>query len=357
MAGTTEITYVYKVAPSHEFVHLAYLYTRFKKKIVKWLAEKKPSGDDREIIEIIHRNWFNKVRQLPLSLVFDLYKDALNVYKSFSNLPRKKREYPRVKRVSVLLSFVEIKGGKAKILKEEIPLFGKVREDLQIANARLVKREDGWFLHVTYLKEVREVNSDEAVAVDVNEDFIVVGNPKMIVEIPTRVSDAFHYLLLAELLKQKYKWRNIKRVNCRIRHFLDKARRILTDSAKKISKWVIDIARMLNAGIVILENLKGLFDRVMKKMRTWRYRVRLVLMQFYRLQQWIKWQARKHGMRVVSISSFKTSSRCPKCGGKMIETSYRTYYCFKCDYEENRDYIAVLNLYGRVKGNPRLPTQ
>ena len=32
---------------------------------------------------------------------------------------------------------------------------------------------------------------------------------------------------------------------------------------------------------------------------------------------------------------------------KMKETGYRTLKCEKCGFEENRDYIVVMNLYGR----------
>ncbi|WP_277346524.1 zinc ribbon domain-containing protein [Acidianus sulfidivorans] len=58
-------------------------------------------------------------------------------------------------------------------------------------------------------------------------------------------------------------------------------------------------------------------------------------------------QAMKRGMKVIFVQAKYSSQTCPKCGSKMTEVAYRTLKCEKCGFEENRDYIAVYNLYGR----------
>mgnify|MGYP001772532934 CR=1 FL=1 len=50
------------------------------------------------------------------------------------------------------------------------------------------------------------------VVVDINQDFLTVGNDKAVVEIPTRLDDACHYVNEAHKLQQKYptKWEEFK---------------------------------------------------------------------------------------------------------------------------------------------------
>ncbi|MEW9491900.1 MAG: zinc ribbon domain-containing protein [Candidatus Aramenus sulfurataquae] len=50
-------------------------------------------------------------------------------------------------------------------------------------------------------------------------------------------------------------------------------------------------------------------------------------MQYRRIQHWIEWQATKHGLAVVKLPAFYTSTRCPKCGGEMREYVHRQFVC------------------------------
>jgi len=357
MAGSISYRVViYKIAPSREAKRLAFLYTRFKKKIVKWLAEKKPSfSKDTELLDFIHKAWYQELTKhgIPLALAFDLYRDCKNVYKAWVRLPRKRKPYPVIKRVSVILTprvTYEL-GNKLTVLGKKAKILGatNLSPEGKPAEARLKMMGNRWFLHVTYEKENEDENFTVSgvVAVDVNEDFIMMGNDKTIIQIPTRVDDAYHYVLLAQQLQRKYpNWRFIKGVVKRIRHFYRRERNILVDSAKKIGKWVVDAAAMLNANVIVLEDLKGLMSNKIRNLRRNR-RVRMVLMQYYRIQWWIKWEAEKRGMKTLTVPATYTTFKCPHCGGWMYFSSYRTLRCEKCGFEENRDYIAVYNLYGR----------
>ncbi|WP_338602511.1 zinc ribbon domain-containing protein [Sulfolobus tengchongensis] len=77
------------------------------------------------------------------------------------------------------------------------------------------------------------------------------------------------------------------------------------------------------------------------------YREKLYLMQYRRVQQWVEWEAKKHGLNVIYVKPAYSSTTCPKCGEKMVESGYRMLKCVKCGFEDHRDYIAVCNLYGR----------
>ena len=83
MARTTGFSVQMKVAPSHEVIHLAYLYTKAKQLVVNWLVETKPTFKTKtDLIKILHHEWYEKLKQIGLTrrLAEDCYRDAGNVY-------------------------------------------------------------------------------------------------------------------------------------------------------------------------------------------------------------------------------------------------------------------------------------
>ncbi len=118
----------------------------------------------------------------------------------------------------------------------------------------------------------------------------------------------------------------------------------MEDFARKVGKWVVEVARMIGANFIKLESLKNLIKSVNKLPRE--FHDKLYLMQYRRLQYWIVWQAKKHGMIVEFVNPRYSSVSCPKCGQRMIEVSHRWFKC-SCGYENDRDVIAIMNLNGR----------
>jgi len=129
-----------------------------------------------------------------------------------------------------------------------------------------------------------------------------------------------------------------------IHSFHQKARRILEDFARKVGKWVVDVAKRMGVNVIKLERLKNLIKSVDRLPRE--FRDKLYLMQYHRLQYWISWQARKHGMVIEFVNPSYSSVSCPKCGQKMKEVSHRWFKC-SCGYENDRDVIAIMNSNGR----------
>jgi len=374
-----------KIAPSHEVKHLAYLYTRAKQLIVNWLVENKPSfKTQKELLTIIHHEWYEKLKQMGLKsrLAEDCYRDAGNVYLSWLENPRKNKSKPRIKSISVILTpklsyNFNLKKMRLSVMSYKTPILGysntlSLYKELKIAEAKLVKRGKDWYLHITFSKReekgkakkkeglmTEDGNKEEKkekkeefkvtgiVAVDVNQDFLTVGNDKEIIEIPTRLDDAYHYVNEAQKLQEKYptKWRYSKHILTRIAHFFRRERNILIDFAKKVGRWIVDVALLLKANVIVLEELNKMIKHVGDLRKN--YRLKLYLMQYRRIQQWIEWQAKKYGLKVIKVNPAYSSTSCPKCGTLMKESEYRTLKCEKCNFEEHRDYVSVLNLYGR----------
>ncbi|WP_338076105.1 RNA-guided endonuclease TnpB family protein [Acidianus sulfidivorans] len=322
--------------------------------VLGWLYENKTIKK-----KDVHQALYKKLREkfeLKARLAEDCYRDAISTYKGWLKNPKRGR-FPVIRNKSIWLSpklsyNFNMEKMRLTILGEEVKILGYPRtletyKDWEIAEARLTKRREDYYLNVTMKKELEEVIPNGLIAVDVNMDGIYLGNDKQVIIIPTYLSDAHHYKNLAEKLQKKYprRWKENKRILNRIRHFHTKARNILLDFAKKVGKWVTDEAKRLNANVIVLENLNKMINHVSNLSKD--YRGKLYLMQYRRVQEWIQHQAVKHNMKVIFVDAKYSSTTCPKCGSRMEESGYRTLKCEKCGFEENRDYVAVYNLYGR----------
>ncbi len=108
-----------------------------------------------------------------------------------------------------------------------------------------------------------------------------------------------------------------------------------------LRKWVV-VAQIYNVSAIFIEDLNNMIKNVRKLGKP--FRDKLFLMQYRRIQYWIEWEAIKHGLEVVKVPAFYTSSRCAKCKGEMRKYVLRQFRCVSCGCENDRDVIAVMNL-------------
>jgi len=349
-----------KIGASEPLLSLSRNYVKELKFVLFWLKERNVNPKGKGILQLVHQELYERIReefQLPSKIAEDCYRDALAIYKGWYNNPRRGR-FPWIHKPTMWLTprlsySLDLDKMSVKIASVgELPILGHPRnlsfyKDWKMKEARLLIKDSQAFLKVVFEKEPEQVLPKESVAVDINMNEIVVGkDDTRYVRIPTRLHDAHHLKSLAEVLQKKYlkRWKENKRILYRIHSFHLKAKRILEDSAKKIGKWVVDVARDLGANVIKLENLKDMISHVNKLHQD--FRDKLYLMQYRRIQYWIEWQARKHGLIVECVPAFYSSVTCPNCGKKMKETGYRWFSC-SCGYENDRDVIAVVNLNGR----------
>lgn len=104
----------------------------------------------------------------------------------------------------------------------------------------------------------------------------------------------------------------------------------------KYSKYIVDEAVRLGAGIIQMEDLSGISDTD-TFLKDW---------TFYDLQQKIKYKSKEKGIEVVTIKPNFTSQRCSKCGciNKGNRTSQEKFKCTVCNYEVNADINAARNI-------------
>jgi len=349
-----------KIALSDSLLVLVNNYVKALRFTLFWLKENVPNPNERGVLSKVHEELYTRLKKeynLPSKVAEDCYRDALSIYKGWYNNPRRGR-FPRVYRPTVWLTpkasyNVNFDKMNVRIASVgELPILGYPRNlkeymSWRMREARLTVKGDKVFLKVVFEKEEESVEPKESIAVDINMAEVVVGkDDEHYVRIPTRLHEVHHWKSLAENLQKKYprRWRENKRILHRIRSFHLKARRVMEDFARKVGKWVVDVARMIGANVIKLESLKNLIKNVEKLSKE--FRDKLYLMQYRRLQYWISWQAKKRGMTVEFVNPKYSSVSCPKCGQRMVEVSHRWFKC-SCGYENDRDVIAVVNLNGR----------
>jgi len=349
-----------KIALSDSLLALVNNYVKALRYTLFWLKENVPNPNEKGVLGKVHKELYKKLREeynLPSKVAEDCYRDALATYKGWYDNPKKGR-FPRVYRPTVWLTpkasyNVDFEAMTVRIAGVgELPILGYPRNmkdylSWKMKEARLVIKDGKAFLKVVFEKPLDNVEPKESIAIDINMAEVVVGkDDKDYFRIPTRLEEAHQWKLLAENLQRKYprRWKENNRILYRVRSFHQKARRIADDFAKKVGKWVVEVAGMIGANVIKLESLKNLLRNVNKLPRE--FHDKLYLMQYRRLQYWISWQAKKHGILVQYVNPSYSSVSCPKCGKRMEEKGYRWFRC-NCGYENDRDVIAIMNLNGR----------
>ncbi|MCQ4367247.1 MAG: RNA-guided endonuclease TnpB family protein, partial [Sulfolobales archaeon] len=334
-----------KIALSEPLLALINNYVKALRFTLFWLKENVPNPNEKGVLSKVHEALYEELKEeynLPSKVAQDCYREALSVYKGWYNNP-KKGKFPRVYRPTVWLTprasyNVDFETLTVRITSVgELPILGYPRNlkeylSWRMKEARLVVRDDKAFLKVVFEKPIEEkVEPKGSIAADINMSEIVVGkDDKNYVRIPTRLHEVHHWKSLAENLQRKYprRWRENKRILRRIHSFHLKARRIMEDFARKVGKWVVEIAEGFGANVVKLENLRNLVKNVDKLPKE--FRDKLYLMQYRRIQYWIEWQAKKHDILVQYVNPSYSSVSCPKCGIKMMEVAHRYFRCLKC---------------------------
>jgi IS605 OrfB family transposase len=131
----------------------------------------------------------------------------------------------------------------------------------------------------------------------------------------------------------------------RIRHFHRKARNIIDEWAKKVSREIAELVKQYHYAIA-REDLTGLVKRSRELPRD--HKVALIILSYRKLALWIDWQCEKLGVSTVPIEPEYTSSICPKCGSRLRENAHRRLKCPERGLEDDRDRIAVLNIERRA---------
>ena len=111
-------------------------------------------------------------------------------------------------------------------------------------------------------------------------------------------------------------------------------------------KQIVEDAYMLGVSKIMLGKLKGIRNN------NHNGKANAMINNFWSFNHIIRRfreKAEECGIKIVEVSEYNTSSRCPKCHSKNITTKGRLFKCLNCGLEANRDAVGVLNI-GYLQG-------
>jgi len=347
-----------RVSPEPEAVELLKKYRNALNYAIKWVVENSVKTEKGYRVPSLGRTYdalYEKLKAygFPSRIALDCYREARSIAKSYLGNGANGR-IPRVRTLRMWLTpnqSYRIRNGYVEVLGGcNLRIIGWDRryDAFESREARLIYKKDKMFLMISKRIPVPKVVRPKGImAVDVNEKHIYYGNKFSIDRVATPIDRAVHYRKLAENLQRKYSsaknkvWLRRKGILDRIRHFQRKAWSIIEDWAKKTALEIVMIAEQ-NSYAVAREDLNGLIESLRKLPKD--HKVRMITLSYRRFDYWIDWQAQKHGVRTVIIDPAYTSSECPICGSRMVESGHRKMKCSVCGFEADRDVIAVLNI-------------
>ncbi|MFZ8783521.1 MAG: RNA-guided endonuclease TnpB family protein, partial [Desulfurococcaceae archaeon] len=183
-------------------------------------------------------------------------------------------------------------------------------------------------------------------ALDVNLRVVAMYDGSDIRRYKTRFVDALSKRKRAEELQKKYpkRWRYNEKILSRIKALHRKAKNITVDWCWKLAKHVV-LKALKHGYAIALENLDGLRENANSKSGevAWKF----IMFAYRRLQHSVISKALEYGVPIVIVDPKNTSSRCPRCGEKLLYI-HRLAVCKKCEFKGDRDSVGVVNIWFRA---------
>jgi len=219
------------------------------------------------------------------------------------------------------------------------------------SNYEMVVKCDGsgFWVSVYFRRAIKPLKPRTVMAIDLNFDNITIavltldGKLLGLKRFKTPHRKILTHRIWVERIQKRYSksWRFVKGVKKAIDKHGKKIRNISWDYAHRVGDLVAELALKYRSAI-ILEDLEKLRENNKKGKR---FNKRLGLWIYHRIQFCIEYEARERNIEVTKANPRGTSSKCPKCGGKLAENKHRILRCSKCGFVGDRDVIAAINLY------------
>jgi putative transposase len=228
------------------------------------------------------------------------------------------------------------------------------------SNYELVVKYDGrgFWVSVYFKRAVKPSKPRTVMSIDLNFDnvtlavFTLNGRPVKLKRLKTPHRRILTHRIWAERIQGRYprSWRFIKGVRRAVERHGERIKNISWDYAHKLGDLIAELALEYRS-LIILEDLEKLREN---GKRGRRFNKRLGLWFYRRIQLCVEYEAKERNLEVVKVNPRGTSSKCPRCAGKLVEDGYRVLRCRKCGFTGDRDVIATINIYRKyVSKHPR----
>ena len=145
------------------------------------------------------------------------------------------------------------------------------------------------------------------------------------------------YSAIRKRLQREGKFRELSRVK-------DRESRIVKDLNHKISRKIVDMAKVQHAALVF-EDLGGI-RQTRKQHRSFKYA--LHSWSFYQLQTFVEYKAKLLGVPVLYVDPAYTSQDCSRCGTRG-QRNGKGFKCPTCGHVDHADVNAAFNIALKVK--------
>lgn len=219
-------------------------------------------------------------------------------------------------------------------------------DDVEFCDSLIVERAGRFFLHLVVQKEVPQNHAYSSVlGVDLGERFTATA---VLLSGTCKASPKFYGRNIRGI-RRKYAYMRKKlgerKLLHQIRRMKNKERRIVSDQLHRISRSIVNEAKVNNAAIV-LGDLKG----IRRHARGKRFNRIVSNMPYFKLSQYIVYKANWAGVPVVTCSEAYTSKTCHLCHSEGKRLRQGIFHCRGCEHEYNADYNGAFNLAKRFFG-------
>ena len=219
-----------------------------------------------------------------------------------------------------------------------------IPDDCSLREAKLIKRKNAWFIHLTIQREVDEpvINPDRFLAIDLGERYLatVCGgdgiNPQFLGREVRGIRR--HYAWLRKRLGERKLLSVTKKVG-------NTEKRKVNAVCHQVSRQIVDEAKETGSTI-ILGDLKGIRQRA----RGRRLNRIVSNMPYYKLTQFIKYKAAWEGVAVLVIPEAYTSKACHRCGCLGSRPYQGLFLCHACNLRYSADLNGARNILKRALG-------
>jgi Putative transposase DNA-binding domain len=218
------------------------------------------------------------------------------------------------------------------------------------SSVQLNKREDGWWLTLSY---------DEVVAVQAELDAPVVGIDVGIANFLT-TSDGRHYGTFNGKLRERQKRdREKRRRKAKLRACLEKkgVEKLPSTSSKSGQRLIRHVKQEINRAVneCFAEYPAAQFAYELLSVATMKHKARVMnaymrASNLAHIPKQIEWNAAKRGVRATRVKSAYTSQACSVCHyvDKKNRPDQQTFCCLVCGHSAHADLNASMNIKRRV---------
>ncbi|KXB06860.1 hypothetical protein AKJ52_01450 [candidate division MSBL1 archaeon SCGC-AAA382C18] len=301
--------------------------------------------------DVLAEEYENLQKYLHENKDVELYSANKQQAKRYYDKIRDGKEYP----ISIRKDLIDVQECKSDVCDYfvKVPVAGRygvvkipvnthveIREDWEVCESKLFRKDGSFYINITVEIEVEEVERYEGVlGIDLG-----LRNPVVSVALPSHRSEIrgqkikqvqSRYFYLRRQTETGKGWH--RREHNKVR---DQLHKITTELAEFVEE---------NRLIVAVGDLSG----IQKQDRGKTMNRKLHRFPHYSFRQMLEYKCKERGIKYIDVDEAYTSQRCSRCG-ELGDRNGGEYKCEKCGFEIDSDVNGARNIAGRALGKSEI---